>query len=147
VGTEESSGFEVDSESVGEPDVSAAPADGASTGVDGESGDAGESAGEDDEESSVELAPASGGSASAMPGLFATATPTPRATANAPTRPMYLALPIPMPLPDPPQDGRQALPPVRSQSVAEVVEFGLSSALLVFAEDGAALLKKVHLPR
>ena len=100
MGAEVFSAVDVDSESVGEPDASAAPGDGESIEVDGESaGDAEESAGEDDEESSVELAPASEGSAIATPWAFATATPTPSATANAPTRPMYLALPITIPLP------------------------------------------------
>jgi hypothetical protein len=36
-------------------------------------------------------------SASAIPGVVATAIPTPSATANPPTRPMYLALPMMIP--------------------------------------------------
>jgi hypothetical protein len=36
-------------------------------------------------------------SASAIPGVVATAIPIPSATANPPTRPMYLALPMMIP--------------------------------------------------
>jgi hypothetical protein len=43
----------------------------------------------DDEEDDEELE--SVGSASATPGMLATAVPTPSATANAPTRPTYLS--------------------------------------------------------
>ena len=55
-----------------------------------------------EEESDAEgedVEPASDGSASATPGVFAIAAPTPSATANAPTRPMYIAVPIVVPSP------------------------------------------------
>ena len=50
-----------------------------------------------DEESDADdedVEPESDGSASATPGVFATAAPTPSATASAPTRPMYFAVPM-----------------------------------------------------
>jgi hypothetical protein len=52
---------------------------------------------DDDCESDGELVPESAGSASATPGVLATATPIPSASANAPTRPTYLELPIAVP--------------------------------------------------
>jgi len=55
-----------------------------------------------DEESDADgedVEPASDGSASATPGVFAIAAPTPSATASAPTRPMYFAVPIVVPSP------------------------------------------------
>ena len=57
--------------------------------------------GDFEEESDDGLAEPASGSASATPGVVASAAPTPSATTNAPTRPMYRALPIVVPVPVP----------------------------------------------
>ena len=66
--------------------------DGLEEGLDGLCFSVDEEADELDEPEDVELddEPEPDGSASATPGVVATADPTPSATANAPTRPTYL---------------------------------------------------------